>query len=129
MAEAEGPVRLVITGGRRFTDGELIHRALSAVHRKRGIALLIQGGADGADRLCAEWAWDRDIPVATFNANWQKHGIVAGPLRNQRMIDEGRPDAAVAFPGGRGTADMVARLIKASVPLWDLRAGLSSSGA
>jgi hypothetical protein len=27
--------------------------------------------------------------------------------RNQQMLDEGRPDLVVAFPGGAGTANMV----------------------
>jgi hypothetical protein len=31
------------------------------------------------------------------------------------MIDEGKPDLVVAFPGGRGTADMVKRAKKANV--------------
>ena len=92
--------------------------AIREYKRKHGIDILIQGGADGADRLCAEWAWDRQVPVATYNANWREHGKAAGPMRNQRMIDEGKPDAGVAFPGGRGTADMVQRLERSAVPVW-----------
>ena len=114
-------MRIVVTGGRNYADKLAVDQALSAVHRKRGIDILIHGGADGADRLCAEWAWDHGIPVATYNAEWRKLGKAAGPERNQRMIDKGRPDAAVAFPGGRGTADMVSRLVAAKVPVWDLR--------
>jgi len=52
--------------------------------------------------------------VTTFDADW-KLGKKAGPLRNQRMIDEGRPDLVVAFPGGKGTADMVRRAEAAGV--------------
>ena len=37
----------------------------------------------------------------------EKHGNAAGPIRNQRMLDHGKPDIVVAFPGGSGTADMV----------------------
>ena len=33
----------------------------------------------------------------------------AGHIRNQVMLDKGKPDVVVAFPGGRGTADMVRR--------------------
>lgn len=33
------------------------------------------------------------------------------------MIDEGKPDIVVAFPGGRGTADMVRRARKAALAL------------
>lgn len=114
-------MRIVVTGGRDFTDKAMVNRALAAVHAKHGIDLLIQGGANGADLLCAEWAWDRGIPVGTFNADWRTLGKRAGPIRNQQMIDEGKPEAAVAFPGGRGTADMIARLESASIPVWKLR--------
>jgi hypothetical protein len=31
------------------------------------------------------------------------------------MIDEGKPDLVIAFPGGRGAADMVSRAIKAGI--------------
>jgi hypothetical protein len=41
-----------------------------------------------------------------YIADWNRLGPGAGHIRNQRMIDEGKPDAAVAFPGGTGTADM-----------------------
>jgi len=36
-------------------------------------------------------------------------------IRNQQMLDESRPDLIVAFPGGRGTKDMVDRATKAGV--------------
>jgi hypothetical protein len=34
------------------------------------------------------------------------------------MLAEFAPAYAVGFPGGRGTADMHARLVKAGVPVW-----------
>jgi len=114
-------MKIVVTGGRDFRDAALIARALAAVHRKHGITKLIQGGASGADRLSAEWGWENSIPVATFNAEWKAQGKRAGPIRNQRMIDEGAPDAAIVFPGGDGTADMARRLANAGIPVWDLR--------
>jgi len=48
-------------------------------------------------------------------AKWSKHGRAAGPIRNQEMIDECKPDLVVAFPGGRGTADMVRRAKAAGI--------------
>lgn len=113
-------MRIVVTGGRDYRDAATVARALAAVHRKHGIDLLIQGGADGADRLCAEWGWNNQIPVGTYNPDWKTYGKGAGHIRNQRMIDEGRPDAVVAFPGGRGTADMVRRCQAAGLPIWRL---------
>ena len=37
--------------------------------------------------------------------------------RNQEMIDEGQPGFVIAFPGGRGTADMKRRAKKAGLPV------------
>lgn len=128
----------MVTGGRKFADTALIDRALSAVQRKHGIAALIEGEATGADKLSKKWAERNGVPVVPFPAKWTdlshpdavirtrgdgtKYDARAGTRRNQQMIDEGAPDAAVAFPGGTGTADMVERLDKARVPTWDLRA-------
>ena len=36
------------------------------------------------------------------------------------MLDEGKPDLVVAFPGGRGTTGMMRLAIKAGVTLLDL---------
>ena len=48
---------------------------------------------------------------------WDELGKKAGPLRNQRMLDDGKPDMVVAFPGGGGTKDMVRRAAKAGVAI------------
>lgn len=36
------------------------------------------------------------------------------------MIDEGKPDMVVAFPGGAGTADMVRRAKAADIPVVEI---------
>jgi hypothetical protein len=38
------------------------------------------------------------------------------------MLDEAKPDAVIAFPGGRGTADMTDRALKAGLPVWFVKA-------
>lgn len=68
---------------------------------------IIEGGAVGADRAAHQWAIHNYINVKTFEANWKEFGAAAGPIRNARMLDEGKPDIIIAFPGGRGTANMV----------------------
>lgn len=39
----------------------------------------------------------------------------AGPIRNSRMLREGKPDLVLAFPGHGGTADMVKQAGEAGV--------------
>lgn len=97
--------RVLVCGGRDFADRDAVYQTLTDYRP----SVVIQGGATGADRLAYEWArWAR-VSVQTFHANWKDHGKGAGPIRNQRMLDEGKPDIVIAFPGGRGTADMVRR--------------------
>lgn len=106
MEDGRG-MRVLVCGGRKFNDALTLGSWLGGIHKDHTIALLIEGGASGADtmaRLFAEWA---GIPVRTFHADWSRFGASAGPRRNQQMLDEGKPDLVIAFAGGRGTADMV----------------------
>jgi hypothetical protein len=38
------------------------------------------------------------------------------------MINEGKPDLVIAFPGGKGTADMVARAAQAGIKVIEVEA-------
>ena len=59
-------------------------------------------------------------PARTLWAPAGRIGKKAGPLRNQRMLDEGKPDLVVAFPGGGGTKDTVRRAVQAGVIIHDV---------
>jgi predicted Rossmann-fold nucleotide-binding protein len=113
-------LRILVCGGRDFDESRAVYRALDRVFAERGVATLIHGAARGADTLAERWAEDKGgIEVLAFPADWERDGKAAGPIRNQRMLDEGRPNGVVAFPGGRGTADMIARAKKAGIPVWE----------
>jgi hypothetical protein len=100
-------MRVLVCGGRILPTVRFLR--LSNLRRTRGIELVIAGGARGADTMAAEWATARSIPCLVYMADWDGLGPTAGPIRNQRMLDEGKPDLVMAFPGGRDTADMVRR--------------------
>ena len=74
-------------------------------------------GAPGGDEGAAEWGKSEDLKVLAFPANWQKPGKAAGPIRNRQMIEQGKPDIVIAFPGGRGTANMVLQSMHAGIPV------------
>ncbi len=92
-----------------------LEAVLDAAVQRLGLSVVIQGGADGADRLAAEWAFERGLSVATFNADWDRYGKTAGPMRNAKMLAEGKPDVVIAFPGTFGTWDMVKKAQAAGV--------------
>lgn len=108
-------MRILVCGGRNYDKVKIVNACLDTFKQKWGNITIIQGGARGADRLACAWAKRNNVPCEQFDAEWSKNGRAAGPIRNQQMIDEGKPDLFVAFPGGAGTADMVARLRKANI--------------
>lgn len=81
-----------------------------------------EGEARGADRLAAEAARRLGIPshrILRFPAKWGKYGKAAGPIRNQQMLDEGKPTLVLAYhndlENSKGTKDMVSRAEAAGV--------------
>lgn len=108
-------VKVLVCGGRDFKNESAVINFLFRIDDERPITSVIHGGADGADRLGGEAAKLLQVPCHVFPANWKRDGKAAGPIRNQRMLDEGKPDVVVAFPGGKGTADMVRRARDAGV--------------
>jgi hypothetical protein len=113
MAEGE---RVLIYGSRGWNDSNAIR---DAVHELPRDAVVIHGGAPGADTLAGQWAKANGMKVKVYRADWKKHGKGAGPIRNQQMIDEGKPTRALGFrlPGDSpGTDDMTRRLERAGIP-------------
>lgn len=108
-------MRVLVCGGRDYNHRGRVTDVLCKLHMEAGISCIIEGGARGADRMAREWAQVCIVPIETFEADWENQGTFAGPARNKRMLDEGKPDLVIAFPGGKGTADMVRKARKAGV--------------
>lgn len=104
--------RVIVTGGRTYKDVIAVYDALDAAKP----SLVVQGGANGADRLAREWAHVHKVECVTFAASWKDYGHAAGPIRNAAMIEAGA-DLVLAFPGGRGTADCIEKAITAGIPV------------
>lgn len=118
--------RVLVCGGRDYSNREQMFAILDHAHAANPISTLIHGAARGADNLAAEWAVARGIPQQAFPARWETEGKAAGPKRNRRMLAEGCPDIVVAFAGGRGTEDMKRVARNAGVPTVVIRAPVSN---
>lgn len=129
-------MRLLVCGGRTF--GEIKKRRQDPDYLKRvnqyhwGVdqldsrfadekITLICGMADGGDTIGYDWAESRGFPIEEYPADWKLHGRSAGPLRNIKMLEEGKPDLVVAFPGGNGTEHMCRIARKKDVKVLELR--------
>lgn len=107
---------VLVTGGRDYADAAAVDTALSHIESK--ISLLVEGGARGADRLAQTWAKKHCIHVATIEALWDAWPKHAGPIRNTAMLV--LPIAlCIAFPGGNGTQDMIAKCRAKNIPVWE----------
>lgn len=105
--------RVLVTGGRDFDGEDWLRRVLDGIKP----TFIVQGAASGADLLARDYAIKRKIPVASEPADWKRHGKAAGPIRNRYMLKRWLPDIVLAFPGGRGTCDMVQAAHDAGVPV------------
>lgn len=76
---------------------------------------IIAGGAHGADTAAVDWAIVNWVSFNEYYAEWEVYGKAAGFMRNSKMLQEGKPDVVIAFPGGNGTADMVRKAKDAGV--------------
>ncbi len=82
---------------------------LSAAVDRLGVVRMVMGDQKGADYLASSWCYEHDVPFQIYEANWQGLGRAAGPARNLLMIksESTMPAICIAFPGSRGTRDMV----------------------
>ena len=129
-------MRVLVCGGRGYSDQKHMFDVLSRLHAETPITGLIHGAADGADRMAATWAKTRGIVAYAYPASWsdishpdalirytrsgRPYDARAGYRRNQIMIDRGKPQLVVTFPGGAGTRDTIKRARTAGIRVLEI---------
>lgn len=112
--------RVLVCGGRDYgtrvteegytvintAEVENLNTTLDSLKTEFTDLVIIQGEARGADTLAKDWALRNKVMTLSFPANWKQYGKSAGYRRNTQMLEEGKPDIVIAFPGGRGTEMM-----------------------
>lgn len=114
--------RILVCGSRDYTSNHIMYDILDDLLEDYRFRILIHGNAPGADTMAKEWANSRAIDVLGYAADWKTHGRAAGPLRNRKMLQAGRPNLVVVFvtkplTNSRGTFDMVSIAKKAGLPI------------
>jgi len=110
-------MKVLVTGSRdKGVNKQYVWTTLD----KYPITCLIAGGASGVDEYASEWADASVVPCMTFFAPWKGMKArgklkAAGPIRNGWMLEHGKPDLVLAFPGGSGTRNMVMQAEKAGI--------------
>lgn len=108
-------MRVLVCGSRYFDNYRYVENILDKYHSYFKFDSLIHGGAYGIDNLAGLWAQEHEIPMIVYRADWDKYGKSAGSIRNKQMLEEGKPDMVIAFPGGKGTANMIKQAKEANI--------------
>ena len=111
--------RILVTGSRDWKGSQGIRVIMRALRKEPSKSELIEGEADGVDkmsRLVAECLGWRIYPV---RADWKRYGLAAGPIRNREMLDM-NPDYVYAFHSdikkSKGTRDCIQEAKKRGIP-------------
>lgn len=107
--------RYVFCGSRGWVAAEPIRRRLEALPEG---AIVVVGGARGADRIAEEEARKLGLAVEVHPARWEEEGRGAGYRRNERMAALPNVAGVYAFrmPGeSRGTDHMIATAKKRGI--------------
>ena len=105
--------RILVCGDRNWTDEKAIEDVLEEYPNLQSPTdiTIIHGGCRGADQIAGKIAKKYGMKIEVFYAEWDKSGLRAGPLRNSKMLKDGRPDLVIAFhknlDESKGTKDMV----------------------
>lgn len=129
---------VLVCGGRNYTDYRRVFAVLDELHKTHGIEAVIHGAASGADEWADGWATRHSRKNRRYPAKWKdlshpdavirgrrghEYDATAGWRRNQHMLDvHGHEiDLVVAFPGNRGTKDMIRRAKAAGIKVMEVK--------
>lgn len=98
-------MKVLVCGGRNFKNFSGLSKVMSNLEPYPTI--LVHGDARGADQMAGQWARNNGIEERRYPAKWKVHGKAAGFVRNAEMLQTENPDLVIAFPGGKGTQNMI----------------------
>ena len=105
--------RIAVIGSRDFDD----YARLESVLEPHLPAVLVSGGAQGADRLAERLAQQHGLTIDVIPADWQRYGRGGGPIRNKQIVESSA--LVIAFWDGksRGTRSALAHADKVGAPV------------
>jgi hypothetical protein len=104
--------KVIIAGGREFSDYRLLKERCDHFLARQKNVVVISGCARGADMLGERWAYERGHDIMRMPADWEKHGKMAGRIRNVEMAKQAH--AVIAFWDGEshGTKHMIETAVR-----------------
>lgn len=113
-------MKILVCGGRNYEDKVKLFSILDFALCDFKDLCIIQGEAKGADRYAKLWAIENGVCCIGVSANWTIYDLKAGNIRNGWMIKFCNPDMLLAFPGGKGTLNMINQARKNNIPVYEI---------
>ena len=108
-------MKILVCGGRDYKFKNVVFFVLDEINRvgNEQITSIVHGNCPtGADRFVSQYAKENILVEYPISADWNKDGKSAGPIRNSLMLQTHEDiKIVVAFPGNRGTNDMIKKSI------------------
>lgn len=100
-------MKVIIAGGRDFSDFPLLYSKCEEILANSTNVEIVSGTARGADKLGEHYAKTRGFEIKQFPAEWDKYGKSAGYIRNKDMAEYA--DVLISFWNGesKGTKHMI----------------------
>lgn len=110
-------MRLLISGYRYFNDINIVESNIMGAIGDEKDVTIIHGGCNGVDQLADVIADKHNFKKEVYYADWSL-GKRAGPIRNKKMIIDGKPTFAVLFLSkfSSGTKNMLNLINKYKIP-------------
>jgi len=115
-------IRIGVTGGRDYKNVECVRHVLNMARcTLQDRLFIVVGDAKGLDALVRDWAFANLDPsyISVHYADWDKHGKLAGPIRNEEMAKMGL-NLLIAWPGGKGTENMKSLARKYNIQIMEI---------
>lgn len=112
-------MKLIIAGSRDLKDKDSeIRKRIAAILSELQIkpTEIVSGRAVGPDQIGETFARLFGITIKEMPADWTKHGIAAGPIRNRQMAEYA--DIAIVFWDGEsaGSKNMIKEMSRVKKP-------------
>lgn len=114
-------IRIIVAGSRTLTNHRLVEDFLLNFAMNIGVKLsevvIVSGGAKGVDSLGEAIARRHGIELKIFNANWNKYGKSAGPIRNKDMAEYSTHLLLIWDGKSKGSANMKKQAERFNLPI------------
>lgn len=119
MTETVQPKRVIVTGSRKWLEGDLVDLVLDEFVVRYPHIVVVHGHCPtGADHYADLWAESRGHAVERHPANWELFGKGAGFIRNVDMAKLGAVICFAFWDGkGPGTLHMITCATKHGIPV------------